>query len=51
MTGIRVKSFDEVVAEVAQQKNFPTQITVSTNEEYQLLMVPIFNQQMGEWYK
>jgi hypothetical protein len=24
---------------------------VSTNEEYQLLMVPIFNQQMGHWYE
>jgi hypothetical protein len=40
-----------VASEVAQKMKLPAELKVSTNKEYQLLMVPIFNQQMGHWYE
>ena len=46
---VKVRTFEEAIMQAAKIKSIPSKLEVSTDEEFQLLMVPIFNKQLGDW--
>jgi hypothetical protein len=52
LSGIKVLNFEEAVEKVlTDRKNPLPKLIVSTDAEFQGIMIPIFNMEMGVWSK